>query len=762
VVPDVNLSFQAPWNDDFMGPDANYSEILLGPFKYDVYIGLEPNVLTMTQILDDYSPATPNEVIIVDPCAGVLAGGTVYYWRVDINDLDPCNPAFSEGTYLKFRTWGFADDPYPSDEGTGEATTDLRWARDGYADSFNVYFGTDATAVNDATTSSGEYKGGSTGTWTDPCDSNIVRDVYGSLPLLDLLQTYYWRIDEVNSSVAIKGVVWSFSTEAHIDLEDFDSYANTDPELLAVWSNYVNGSDAEVRLITAAGSTLEGKSLELDHFSTNKSKNKWIGSWTEADVANLEGGTDWTVSGIRALVLNFLGKPGNQATANEKMWVEIEDTSSIVGLVLYDGNPSDVQAASWHEWNVDCNIFDACGVTLSAVSKIRIGFGGEVRTGQSAASLAASQVYFDELELHPRRCAPVKSLPYGDLDGDCNVGAYDLQVMAGDWVVKDYQVFPAPPDRNDLLVEYLFDTDSNYNDTSGNGYHGQKSTTLTHVASGYLTIESEGGYVDIPLGASNPFDGSQDVSIFITYKSDTVTGGVVGEEEGGMVLITSADPCLPTDWEDPNFDTKAAYYSPMMVYAQQAHSGGPSSPDDFLSAFDYWYIGGTSVEKTGVLGGIGSWHNVAATYDADGGTCPSDADPNICTPGQPTGLLTAYFDGVRTTDQAHFDPNVPDITDEVVRIGSSISTIHMEDLGVGAFLGDINDIRIYDVVLSEAEVYYLGGVTDPTYVANTSVANLVPKSPPGGPYDANNPDIINFFDYEKLAQNWLTGPYLWP
>jgi hypothetical protein len=36
--------------------------------------------------------------------------------------------------------------------------------------------------------------------------------------------------------------------------------------------------------------------------------------------------------------------------------------------------------------------------------------------------------------------------------------------------------------------------------------------------------------------------------------------------------------------------------------------------------------------------------------------------------------------------------------------------------------------------------------------------NLVPKVPPGAPFDPNNLDIINFLDYGKLAEDWLKEP----
>jgi hypothetical protein len=36
-----------------------------------------------------------------------------------------------------------------------------------------------------------------------------------------------------------------------------------------------------------------------------------------------------------------------------------------------------------------------------------------------------------------------------------------------------------------------------------------------------------------------------------------------------------------------------------------------------------------------------------------------------------------------------------------------------------------------------------------------SAANIIKKDPPGGSYDPNNPDIVNFEDYAALADDWL-------
>ncbi len=700
---------------------------LAGPLTYDVYFGTDPNMANNAKIASNIGPCT------VDPCAaGDLANATVYYWRVDTNDAGTPHP----GIDFKFTTWGLALDLYPLN-GAGEIPPPvlLQWGPDGYATTCDIYFGTSFDEVNDATTSStNQYIG-----------NQAVSDANYNTGMLDLLKTHYWRIDEKNGGgTAIKGEVWDFTTGPYFEVEDFDRYANQ-AALWNVWDDYwTNSTGSEVFVERDANFTRDGNSLKYLYDCGTAYKK--VGAKIDADIADMLVGGDWTIAGIKSMVLYFYGDPCNSATSNDRMWVQLEDTSSSTGTKLYgDGggeDPNDVKLPQWTEWNIDLGDANFSGVSLANIDKIHIGFGG-VPIGQSKAG-GTGTLYFEDIRLHPQRCRP--ELVAWDIAGDdCITDGFDIQLMSDDWLDKDYQVFPVAPSRSGLLVEYLFATDANYNDTSGAPfYHGQPTATLTSVGSGYLTIENTGGYVDIPFAASNPFHGPNDFSIFINYRSSA---------QAVTALISSTDPCLPTDWEDPNVNVDLAFetYSPMMLFQEQSHSGGPG-PDDIALYYDNFFKAGTDV-ATSELGGIGAWHSVAATYDADGG---QDANGT-------TGLLTVYLDGTKGAAPANFDPNIPaDANYDIVRIGDGYNSLHMEDMGLATHIGDFNEILIYDVALTEAEVYYLSGIVIPTYVPNTSLANVVPKSPPGGPYNPSNIDIVNFIDFDLLGEHWLEAPLLWP
>jgi hypothetical protein len=75
----------------------------------------------------------------------------------------------------------------------------LNWVPGKDTASHDVYFGTDYNDVNNANTSSVEYKGNFDVNSWDPCG-------------LEPVTTYYWRIDEVNEPNLWKGHVWSFET----------------------------------------------------------------------------------------------------------------------------------------------------------------------------------------------------------------------------------------------------------------------------------------------------------------------------------------------------------------------------------------------------------------------------------------------------------------------------------------------------------------------------------------------------------------------
>ncbi|UCC21779.1 MAG: hypothetical protein JSW23_08170, partial [Planctomycetota bacterium] len=335
-------------------------------------------------------------------------------------------------------------------------TTDLSWRAGLHAASHDVYFGTSFFEVDDANTNSSEYKG-----------SQLV-DVNTYDPgQLALDTTYYWRIDEVNGPNTWRGDVWSFTTLDRLIVDYFDSYADT-TALTNVWHDYwTNGTGSELFLETEPQLTYNGNSMEFLYDNTYKTSGKYVGSEADAETASLVCGSDWTDASVKALVLRFYGNSTNSITANDQMYVALEDASSNVGVIEHP-DMNEFLVEEWREWNIDMEDFNALGLDLTNISKVYIGFGGP-RVGQSLAG-GVGNVHFDEIELLKPRCVSGLTIDEGDFTGDCLIDGFDLEIMAHDWLVMDYNVVATTPSLTGLVARYEFEGD--VNDSSGNGYDG--------------------------------------------------------------------------------------------------------------------------------------------------------------------------------------------------------------------------------------------------------------------------------------------------
>jgi hypothetical protein len=715
----TDLSFQAPEEAFCLDPNADPN--FKGPFEYDVYFGTEPNVLTMTQLADGFEPTNCNDVMVFDPCAGDLNLATKYYWRVDINDANGAgDPCFYEGPYFSFSTIGLADNISPAD-GAEEVGvyTDLKWAGDVWAATFDVYFSTDFDDVDDGTASMGNQEPNT----YDP--GTLVLDT-----------EYFWRIDEVNG-IALKGDIWSFTTDISTVVDNMDSYVPyTSNDISDTWlDRYSINTASEVYVETVIAE--DGNSMVLLFDNTDKLTGNIYGSWTEASISDLVVGSDWNEINAKALFLIFYGDLTNIAGPNDKMYIALEDASANVGISYYP-DVNDVKIPQWQEWNIDLEDFNSQGVDLTNVSKVAIGFG--TYGGSPTPGIGEGEIYIDNILLFTTRC--VQAEAPGDATGDCTVNTEDLEELQFGWLLSDYEVPPEEPNRDGLLVEYLFDTA--YEDTSDNDRTGIPGY-FASVSGGYLSLTGGIGgenIVEIPFGDQNPFQGSSDFSISMKFRS--------GEDD--MSTLFSSSDVNATDDQDPNHQAT----HPMSIFFSM-EAGDP----DFIEAYyDNWWAGasGTELEEEGL---VDEWVYVAVTYDADGGICDEDAiDPNECPLGEPTGYVLIYING-NPGWEGNFDPNIPDIDDDKVWIGDTASQAQKDDLRLIPFTGNIDNVRIYNYALTHSNVMWLADKPEPIYFPNEEPSNLYPKVGPYG-WDPNNVDIVDFRDFAVIAENWLAEEKLWP
>ncbi len=112
-----------------------------------------------------------------------------------------------KGTYIPTP---YAQHPLPPDGGEDvPVDVNLEWKEGAYADTHDVYLGTDFNDVNDANRS-------------NPPGVLVSQDHLTTTynpPEFDFNTTYYWRIDEVNAApdyTIFKGEVWSFTTHVPV------------------------------------------------------------------------------------------------------------------------------------------------------------------------------------------------------------------------------------------------------------------------------------------------------------------------------------------------------------------------------------------------------------------------------------------------------------------------------------------------------------------------------------------------------------------
>ncbi|MHC4331501.1 MAG: LamG domain-containing protein [Planctomycetota bacterium] len=308
---------------------------------------------------------------------GPLELAKTYYWRVD--EFDP--PTTYRGDVWSFTTEGTAANPNPAKGAVDVSPTPiLKWTPASLAASHEVYLGADADAVANATKASPEYKGSQT----------LGEENYDA-GKLDLLTTYYWRVDEVNSTNPGSpwvGNIWDFTTGDFLVVDDFEAYNDIDPPDPAsnrIFDKWIdgfgttdNGALVGNDLPPYAEQTIvHGGAQSMIYRYDNANK-------TSEATMTLVYPKDWTEEGVTKLSLWFRGASGNAA---DRMFVALNGVA-----VIYHDDPAATQLTGWNRWIIDLTAF---GVDLTNVNTIAIGIG----TKNSPAAGGTGTMYFDDIRL---------------------------------------------------------------------------------------------------------------------------------------------------------------------------------------------------------------------------------------------------------------------------------------------------------------------------------------------------------------------------
>ena len=237
-----------------------------------------------------------------------------YYWRVDSFD----GTDTLKGQVWSFTTQGAVSGPDPANGAEGVSpSVVLGWDAGAVAASHEVYFGTDANAVKNATKASPEYKG----------PKALGEESYSPGKLL-LNTTYYWRIDEVNDTNPDSpwtGNVWSFTTSDFFVIDDFEIYDALDNQIWFFWHDGLgygtpgtadyyagNGTGAAVGDESTPSYTEEtivhGGNQSMPLFYDNNKQG--YDNYSEVELT-LDIIRDWTAEGVAELSIWFRGNPAS-------------------------------------------------------------------------------------------------------------------------------------------------------------------------------------------------------------------------------------------------------------------------------------------------------------------------------------------------------------------------------------------------------------------------------------------------------------------
>ncbi|MDT8302319.1 MAG: hypothetical protein RQ760_12605 [Sedimentisphaerales bacterium] len=305
-----------------------------------------------------------------------LKMATTYYWRVDEFDIIETH----KGDVWSFITEGAVSNPTPAKNAVDVSQTAVLSWTPGQGASHEVYFGTDASAL--------ELKSsGSLGSESyDPGQ-------------LEWNTTYYWRVDEADSANADSpwtGPLWSFSTADFLVLDDMENYNDLEegePGSNRIYLAWVDGFDNPTVNGSVVGHATIPFTEQIIVHGGNQSMpmtyDNAVGI-SEATLTLPSSNRDWTLNGLNTLTIWFRG---NSSNAAENLYVALNGSA----VVNHDRSDA-AQFGAWTEWNIDLQAFADQGVNLANVNSITIGLGNK----NNPVAGGAGMMYFDDIRLYAR------------------------------------------------------------------------------------------------------------------------------------------------------------------------------------------------------------------------------------------------------------------------------------------------------------------------------------------------------------------------
>jgi hypothetical protein len=365
-------SFSIPPKTAYFPDPADGAEAvdLNADLNWTAGFGAKIHTVYFGESFDDVNDAAgglPQGAATYDP--GQLELAKTYYWRVDEFDAIDMH----KGDVWSFITEGAVASPDPA-KGAEDViqTPILTWVSGVFADTHEVYFGTDADSL--------ELK-----------DSGNLGFESFEPGELEWNTTYYWRVDEANNANADSpwtGPLWNFTTANFLIIDDFESYNDLDPadpnsnRIFLSWIDGFDNPDINGSIVGYANPPFAEQTIvHGGNQSMPFEYNNAVGK--SETTLTLNSNRDWTVNGINTLTIWYRGSSSN---TSEQMYVVLNGSARID-----NDNPDVATIPRWTEWNIDLQAFADQGVDLTNVNSITLGL--------SSVTGGTGMMYFDDIRL---------------------------------------------------------------------------------------------------------------------------------------------------------------------------------------------------------------------------------------------------------------------------------------------------------------------------------------------------------------------------
>ncbi len=610
------------------------------------------------------------------------------YYKGDVDDLRIYDRALTDGEVLSMMQggpdYGVANAPNPANKSTGALPDGiLSWKAGQLAQTHDVYFGADFNSVANATLAN------PLGVTVSPGQTATTFPVSE----LTFLKTYYWRVDEVGPAPAfavIKGSVWSFTVEAlstnltksNITPTASSSAKDQGPEKTIDGSGLTNdkhGTKAtDMWLSDKAGPQPAWIQYQFNKIYSLNTMLVWNSNQDmEADMGYgaKDVTVEYSVDGVAWTKLGdfeFVQAPGDANCAADTK-VDFGGAPAKFVKLTINSNWGDI----FPQFGLSEVRFSSIPAQASSPSPAANTMGSVDLVGSAALSwrpgrgVVSHEVYLGT-DLSNMALVATVAQPSYTAALEANK-TYYWQVVEVNEAAKfprwpsdiwSFRSKGAPVDPGVANLAALYAMEGNFDDSAGAGLNGVVPTDANFVPS---FIDSMAGF-----GKAASFNGvSGTVGNYATLPIGTLLSSLSDITVVTWVNFSGTGPAWQRVWD---FGTGNGNY----MFLTPAQSGGSGM------RFAIKKSGVSERSITAAKKLATGWHQVAVTLDSSA-----------------TAVL--YLDGT------------------VVAIGAV--TYLPKDLGVtnqnwlgksqypgdGYYKGAIDDLRIYNRVLSEGEIMYVGG-----------------------------------------------------